>query len=468
MEKFHILRFDSTANTFTLSDAGISYSFSLELSNEEIETLQENDYIFGYRDYPANMICCLFTVLGVSANTLRVVKKIEVSDGIKDNQLPDDIKSKLTDTQRRLFEISSEDALKLKAALFLNTDYSIAPDFPDKTHVNTPIDEPFQLICFGAPGTGKSNELKKRADSYKELHKERVTFYPTYTYQQFVGAYKPYMTEKKSSEGKVIVDDKGKPEREISYKYVPGPFLRLLTNALLAPTEKFLLIIEELNRANAASVFGDVFQLLDRNEGKSEYSISISEDMKNYFIDVDKDEVISKATTGYTRLYLPCNFYIWATMNSADQGVFPIDTAFKRRWRFEYLGINTNDGDIKGRKFKFKDGEYEWNAIRIAINDKLLDSGINEDKMLGPFFIKPEELEDPKTFMETFKSKVLMYLFEDVVRHRPNLIFKGERKELAYSKLCSKLDDKGLKEILDIEVKPTDASENQNEQEPKP
>jgi 5-methylcytosine-specific restriction endonuclease McrBC GTP-binding regulatory subunit McrB len=316
----------------------------------------------------------------------------------------------------------------------------------------------YNWLIWGAPGTGKSSKLKDEAKAFDAQHKDRVTFYPTYTYQQFVGAYKPFMTEKKGADGKVLLDSNGKPEREISYKYVPGPFLRLLTKAILAPTQNFLLIIEELNRANAAAVFGDVFQLLDRKDGKSEYPISISEDMRNYLMEEDKDDIIKNNTSDFTQLSLPKNFYIWATMNSADQGVFPIDTAFKRRWEFEYLGIDEKQGDITIQDIEFEDGIYDWNTIRKTINTALLKNAkVNEDKLLGPFFILCDSVGPDRNeqLKKIFKSKVLMYLFEDAVRHNRISIFKPEKEDipLSYSNLCERLDKKtGLAGIFSFTI----------------
>ena len=284
-------------------------------------------------------------------------------------------------------------------------------------------------VFFGAPGTGKSFKLSKDAKSLKKDNIERVTFYPTYTYQQFVGAYKPSV--KTDSEEK----------ENITYTYVPGPFLRLLTEAYINPEEDYLLIIEELNRANAAAVFGDTFQLLDRRQdGTSEYPVSLSEDMKQSFLnqEIELDE-----------LALPSNFYIWATMNSADQGVFPIDTAFKRRWDFEYLGIDANEEKIAGKRFKFIDGLYEWNTVRKAINNALLARGVNEDKQLGPFFLKLETVSGSnEQFLDAFKSKVLMYLFEDAARHCRSNIFNAEISPLSYSNICNALDKDGLGKVF--------------------
>ena len=208
------------------------------------------------------------------------------------------------------------------------------------------LEFPYNLVVFGAPGTGKSHYLddkrgKKKKDVIGDSDSdesyfarcERVTFYPTYSYTQFVGTYKP------------VLDDK----KEISYKFVPGPFLRLLSEALKNPESNYLLIIEEINRANAAAVFGDMFQLLDRmSDGLSEYGISLAEDIKKWLKDdakvqpiaVGADDKDKEVAWNGDMLRLPKNFYIWATMNSADQGVFPLDTAFKRRWEFEYINVD--------------------------------------------------------------------------------------------------------------------------------
>ena len=159
-------------------------------------------------------------------------------------------------------------------------------------------------IVFGAPGTGKSYKLKK--DSEKLLKNnngtfERVTFHPDYSYSQFVGTYKP------------VTDSSG----EISYKFVPGPFMRVYVKAIKNPNKPYLLLIEEINRAKVASVFGDVFQLLDRDEeGVSEYDIQTSEDVKKYLI-----EELGEGIASCDKMKIPSNMFIWATMNSADQGV---------------------------------------------------------------------------------------------------------------------------------------------------
>jgi len=267
-------------------------------------------------------------------------------------------------------------------------------------------------------------------------HCERVTFHPNYSYTQFVGTYKP------------IQDPND--ENQIKYEYVPGPFMRTYRRAVKYPKQKFLLIIEEINRANVAAVFGDVFQLLDRKNGASEYPIVASEDIKKYLKDNGIDDC--------EELRIPSNMYIWATMNSADQGVFPMDTAFKRRWEFEYIGIDDNQEGIEKYEIplqKKEDGSHEWlkwNGLRHSINDKLTEMKINEDKLLGPYFISEEKLklvegkkeEKADEFVKAFKSKVLMYLFEDAVKMRPGDLFdENAVGKLRFSDICKKFDEIG-------------------------
>ncbi len=304
---------------------------------------------------------------------------------------------------------------------------------------------PRNRIIFGAPGTGKSYTInKERAELLGEDNEtdyERVTFHPDYSYANFVGTYKPVPCKDS--------DDKD----AITYEYVPGPFMRVYVNALkngrTGSPKPFLLIIEEINRADVAAVFGDMFQLLDRGDNDvSEYPIEASEDIKKY---------LSKELAGepdeYSKICLPNNMFIWATMNSADQGVFPMDTAFKRRWNFTYIGIDDSEENLKGKYVLLGKGRnkhcVEWNKLRKAINRFLAVNGINEDKQLGPYFIAekivvPKDGEEIKSdeFIATFKNKVLMYLFEDAAKQkRSSLIAEGSAR---YSEICRDFDEKGV------------------------
>ena len=304
-------------------------------------------------------------------------------------------------------------------------------------------------IIFGAPGTGKSFQMEIDRKSLLSMGGgyERVTFHPDYTYSNFVGCYKP-------------VSRAGK----IEYKYVPGPFMRVLVDALRSGikdkhAKPFLLLIEEINRAKVASVFGEVFQLLDRDQtGKSYYEIHTSEDMRSYLCDE-----LGGTIDNFAKIRIPNNMFIWATMNSADQGVFPMDTAFKRRWSFEYKGIDESQDKVGGKIVLGKgDHEFEinWNVLRKAINEVLAKKfSINEDKLLGPFFLGEDifafdedgNIKNPTNFMKSFKSKVIMYLYEDAAKQYKNKLFSG-CDSTKYSSVCNAFDEIGV-DIFGVDFK---------------
>ncbi|HAT4107009.1 McrB family protein [Clostridium perfringens] len=301
-------------------------------------------------------------------------------------------------------------------------------------------------IIFGAPGTGKSYRINNdiEINNLNELYR-RITFHPNYTFSQFVGSYKPV----------------GKEDGVINYEFIGGPFLRTLIESLRDEKRGIphILIIEEINRANPAAVFGDIFQLLDRNsEGESTYTINMSSEMKKY---VNKELGNNK-----DELYIPNNMYIWATMNSADQGVYPMDSAFKRRWSFEYIDIDENEEKLKelgceiielptemldsegNRIYK----KYEWNEVRKTINENLKENKINEDKLLGPFFLSEKELKESReNFDNIFKSKVLMYLYEDILKHK-NIQFFKEDDERKVNTLCDIMRNYDLGKIFTFEL----------------
>ena len=243
------------------------------------------------------------------------------------------------------------------------------------------------------------------------------------------------------------------PASEIAYEYVPGPFMRTyvkaLKNAQSDSPKPFLLIVEEINRANVAAVFGDIFQLLDRDEDNvSEYAIQTSEDIKKYLA-----KELGGNPQEYSEIKIPDNMFIWATMNSADQGVFPMDTAFKRRWDFTYLGIDDSEEKIVGKTVELGKGAnkriVEWNELRKEINTELLSYKVNEDKLLGPYFLSkkivPEtEPIDPTKFIATFKSKVIMYLFDDAAKQKRQTLFDGCNDKTTYSSICKEFEEKGV------------------------
>lgn len=350
----------------------------------------------------------------------------------------------------------------------IRNNYGINPDGQDVPKSNEDINEPRNLIYFGAPGTGKSYQLEKLAkEGFDADKRRRVTFYPDYTYAQFVGGYKPTM--------------KGD---DIRYDFVPGPFMKTYMDAVMHPNDDYLLIVEEINRANPAGVFGDIFQLLDRDaQGASDYYISVPKEMSAYIeeqldrLGAEEQQSIEACCdpdmdfqeyrdSVLAHLSLPPNMYIWATMNSADQGVFPMDTAFKRRWSFRYVGIDEGEDVIAGIDVPLgsKSGNRaEWNVLRKQINELLKSARVNEDKLLGPFFIEPRLLEDDDSFLDAFKSNVLMYLIEDAAKTKKGNLFTTP--DLTYSAIARKFDTDGEGIFKDMDLKYTNVRPEEPEAE---
>ena len=279
---------------------------------------------------------------------------------------------------------------------------------------------PLQQIFYGAPGTGKSHKIKgneqvKNAEEKKLVF--RTTFHPDSDYSTFVGAYKPTMKP---------VDDKYKAvagkDEEITYSFVPQAFLQSYVAAWKKQDEKVFLIIEEINRGNCVQIFGDLFQLLDRDEnGVSEYKIKADADIKTHL-----EKELGKDSDGIKdgELCLPKNLYIWATMNTSDQSLFPIDSAFKRRWDWKYVKIKNEHKDWKvDIDIKTKDSagnettaKLDWYEFIDKINEIIASMTSSADKQLGYFFCKPKTKDSKEIDAETFVSKVIFYLWNDVFK----------------------------------------------------
>lgn len=248
-----------------------------------------------------------------------------------------------------------------------------------------------QIIYYGAPGTGKSHKIKKQLEGVSKENIFRTTFHPDSDYSTFVGAYKPTRGERPlyGLFGKDTVrmkDGEDLFEDIITYKFIPQSFINAYMQAYRKPDENVYLIIEEINRGNCAQIFGDLFQLLDRDEnGISEYTIKADADLKAFL-----KEELGEDNPGIKdgELCLPSNLYIYATMNTSDQSLFPIDSAFKRRWDWEYEPIKYKNTDWK---IVIADTEYSWTSFQRKINDKILSATSSEDKMLGDYFVNPSD-----------------------------------------------------------------------------
>ena len=340
---------------------------------------------------------------------------------------------------------------------FLNAKHLFSKQKKAVLRINESLGLPLQQIFYGAPGTGKSHRIKEIIKEHGIDEKEQVirtTFHPDSDYSTFVGCYKPIM---KSVPQTYVVEGNEKPvmadkdnqatKEEIVYDYTPQAFVQAYTKAWTT-NEPVILVIEEINRGNCAQIFGDIFQLLDRGDDcVSEYEIKPDKALENYLREYfaafeDVDEQIKSGKI----MKLPSNLYIWATMNTSDQSLFPIDSAFKRRWEWKYIKIawpykKNEDGSFKmdenGKKVHFNysiEGGHDWWAFLQQINaiiDKMTNSA---DKQLGYFFAKAKD--DIITY-DTFVSKVCFYLWNDIFK---TYALDGQESDLF--KFTKKIKDK--------------------------
>lgn len=275
----------------------------------------------------------------------------------------------------------------------------------------------YQIIFYGAPGTGKSYRIKEQLKAMN-VPKEnifRTTFHPDSDYSSFVGTYKPTMKPVIDKYKNIV----GKDE-EFAYSFVPQTFVKAYVQAYKKSDENVYLIIEEINRGNCAQIFGDLFQLLDRDDdGVSEYTIKADEDLRTY---LEAEDVLGRDADGIKggELCLPSNLYIWATMNTSDQSLFPIDSAFKRRWDWEYEPIKYKNTDWA---IEIGDNMYSWASFQKEVNNRIFEATNSEDKMLGDYYVKPSNGIISERLL---LNKILFYLWNDVCKDYDGDIFRTE------------------------------------------
>lgn len=358
------------------------------------------------------------------------------------------------------------------------------------------VDSGWQVITYGAPGTGKSHEIDNRTDESNSI---RVTFHPDTDYAAFVGAYKPTMGEQE----RYGLDAAGTThkieakEKTIVYSFVPQAFLKAYVEAwkrytdasLQGDAKIYYLVIEEINRGNCAQIFGDLFQLLDRaDNGFSAYAITPDDDIRK-FLETEKDyklsdiplaEDITKVTEAGEKviataadikagkkLVLPPNLCIWATMNTSDQSLFPMDSAFKRRWDWKYVPIKNMN---LGWEIVVGDCEVDWWKFLVAINKVVKNVTNSADKQMGYFFVRAK---DSVIDAEMFVNKVAFYLWNDVFKdcELDGDAFKierdgGEVDVLAFQdffKEDGEIDEKVLKDFLTKLVPPSETAPGEPE-----
>ncbi|WPB57366.1 AAA family ATPase [Xylophilus sp. GOD-11R] len=281
-----------------------------------------------------------------------------------------------------------------------------------------PLSFPHQVIISGCPGSGKSFRLEEMISGSGAMV-FRTQFHPETSYYDFVGAYRPQpVYEGAVSIGLVELDltafELGRPM--IDYRFVAGPLTRALVHAIRHPDQNVVVQIEELNRGNPAAIFGDILQLLDRDEsGRSRYSVAPTVELLAHL----------RAQTGLAvdELRLPSNLYLWATMNSADQGVYPIDSAFRRRWSYNYMGYSIAcKYDEVGRRIMYGGKIYDWDKFRAAVNARLVELNVHEDKLIGPYFLTLPQLASASDVLQ----KLFLYLWDDVLRFRQHELFSSK------------------------------------------
>ena len=354
-----------------------------------------------------------------------------------------------------------------------------------------------QQIFYGAPGTGKSHAINEQTTGKDVI---RTTFHPDSDYSTFVGAYKPTTksvpvmtvigTEAVPVKGK---DGKEMTEDKIVYEFVSQAFMQAYVEAWKKyctvqegeePVDEYL-VIEEINRGNCAQIFGDLFQLLDRgDEGFSEYPIKADSDMKKQLkkefvgLEIKNKESINDLFKGKDIvaqvlegevLLLPNNLYIWATMNTSDQSLFPIDSAFKRRWDWYYVPISNAE---KNWTIEVNGAKYDWWNFLQAINDRVYDATYSEDKKLGYFFCKAD---DGIISSSKFVSKVIFYLWNDVFKDSEfeGSAFRDENGEkLSFDKFYSvdngkvKVNEEKVELFLkNLELEPVSENDEDNSEE---
>ncbi|MDD3402400.1 MAG: AAA family ATPase [Hespellia sp.] len=407
MKKYYILSVDSFQDTFTKIDSTKTFSLEFTVQNTEdvLDHVEEGDNLLVYRRAPLSGANVYMNVVSKKNNVLMLKKELEVA------KLVPICIANVNLEENYLIEISEEKFHKICKQMLqeiIDDDSKINENLSENTTDTKRLTDAENILLYGVPGVGKSHEIQEKyCDDASRM--ERIVFHPDYTYSDFVGQILPRVEE-----------------GQLKYVFTPGPFTKMLKRAWDNPGKEYYLVIEEINRGNAPAIFGEIFQLLDRKTedshkydpaeyGESEYAIS------NYDV---ATVVFGKAEH---EIRIPSNMWILATMNTADQNVFTLDTAFQRRWNMRHM---KNDVMSAGHaKNKIEGTEIQWGAFAVVINDMVMNTNVDmassEDKRLGAYFVKHSELSSNK-----FPGKVLKYLWDDAFRLERDLIFDENFKSL--------------------------------------
>jgi hypothetical protein len=275
-------------------------------------------------------------------------------------------------------------------------------------------------IFFGPPGTGKTTRVASETRGWRVV---RCTFHPEYGYADFIGSIRPVTGIDPSVSGIIGPNGETRPRPIVFYDFVAGPFSEALRDALRSPTTRVALVIEEINRGDCAGIFGDVFQLLDRNrDGSSEFPLRLPDMVRVYLHNSGiKDESLAN-------FYLPSNLWLFATMNTSDQSLYPMDAAFKRRWSWESVSIEDNVDDLDLVMVWQPEGAEQrlrWLSLIHTLNEAILSANLAEDRRIGPRFLSPRS---GSIGAHELRNKLLFYLWHDVFRSRRNALFDSKVK----------------------------------------
>lgn len=397
MSRYYIMAVDSYVNTFSMADTTAAVRFRLANPENTLtgDRFAQDDQILVYKRHPHGEVNIWLEAQGEGY----LWKKYEVWDGV--SLSGHDIGK----------DPEQEDVIQISPGVFrkivremLSVDLEeVCP--PEEAHQEREqrVTGGENILLYGVPGSGKSHTIRKEYCSDAE-RMERVVFHPDYSYSDFVGQILPRVEKE-----------------QLKYVFTPGPFTKILKKAWDNPGKKWYLVIEEINRGNAPAIFGEMFQLLDRKDvadgayGESEYGITHFEVAQKVF---GREEEPVK---------IPSNLWILATMNTADQNVFTLDTAFQRRWKMRHIRNHVMGAAHAGQKIE--GSIVSWGIFASAVNDLIVDYSADmvssEDKRLGAYFVRPEELSAGQ-----FPEKVLKYLWDDVFKMDRTAVFDEKFKSL--------------------------------------
>ena len=411
--KYYLLISKDNSLMFSYAIAGESTSCSISNNVNTLEPLANGDKVVLYKGGIFNACSMIFTALG--SNRLR--KEIEVSAGVPYESLPNDIKGIIDASRDLLVEISEADFLDIEQGIMNSAFPRVASTSSSRQQPTaSPSDfKPEQIILYGVPGCGKSHKVQLMLDEWEipEERTRRVVFSPDYCSADFLGQILP-------------TDVNG----HVRYEFKPGPFTEILRKAYHDQSHEYALVIEEINRGNAAAIFSEVFQLLDRLKApKGQYCAGWSE----YCVHND----ILQSYVGFPDgegIRLPPNLTLLATMNTSDQNVYTLDNAFQRRWDMRLVS-NKLDENSDQYKSPIEGLDCSWGKFRDEVNRIIVSSSAStglsslEDKRLGGWFVEADDSgEIPK---DTFAYKVLKYLWDDALKmDRPSLFKNGLERTL--------------------------------------